>query len=604
MTVKPKHNLIERQIKKYFGSSFTFTRQWEEFIDAVNNAYIQSDIDRRMLERSLDLSSQELLQANSEMRSLISLLNATIESTADGILVVDGHGKIVSFNQKFIEMWRIPTQIEESRDDDQALSFVLEQLEDPEGFLRKVKELYAEPEAESYDVLEFKDGRVFERYSQPQRIEGKSTGRVWSFRDITARRRTEEALLESERKYRNLVANARVGVYKTNLNGEFIFANDALAKMLEFGSPEELMAESVVSVYKNPEDRNVLIGELKKHGRVESFDVELVTRGGNVRNVLLSATLERKTGISGMVIDVTGRRQAENALRESEEKYRSLVHSTEDSIYLVDRNYRYLFMNERHVARMGFSGDEYIGRSFGEFHSPENTKWFVEKASEVFHTGKSIQYEHKSGNDDGCFLLTLSPVKEPDGTITAVTVVSKDISRIKTMEAKLRTLSLTDELTGLYNRRGFFTVGEQLLKQSRRQKAGIFVLYADVDDLKNINDKCGHREGDMALIRAADVLKGTFREADIIARIGGDEFVVLAMETTKNGAEKLENRLQSILNAYNAGNQLYKLSLSVGIAYCAPECGYSIDELLMQGDQLMYEQKKSKAGISTSVKPV
>lgn len=590
--MKPKHNLLKRQIKKYFGDSFAFTGQWEKFLDAVNNAYVQSDIDRGMLERSFDLSSRELLQANSEMRSLISLLNATIESTADGILVVDGQGKVVSFNQKFIEMWHIPRQIEESRDDDRALSFVLDQLKNPEGFVKKVRELYAEPEAESYDVLEFKDGRIFERYSQPQRIEGKSIGRVWSFRDVTARRRTEEALLESERKYRNLVANALVGVYKTNLNGEVLFANDALAKMLEFRSPEELMAESVLSVYKNLEDRSVLIEELKKHGRVESFDVELITRGGNVKNVLLNATLERKTGISGMVIDVTERKRAENALRESEEKYRSLVHSTEDSIYLVDRNYKYLFMNKRHISRMGFTGDEYLGRSFGEFHSPDNTKWFVEKADDVFHTGRSIQHEHKSGNDGRCFLLTLSPVKKPDGTIVAVTVVSKDISRIKTMEAKLRALSLTDELTGLYNRRGFFTVGEQLLKQSRRQKTGIFVLYADVDDLKEINDKWGHREGDIALIHAADILRGTFRESDIIARIGGDEFVVLAMETAKTSAEKLENRLQLILNGRNARNQRYKLSLSVGIVYCAPECLYSIDELLIQGDQLMYEQKK------------
>jgi diguanylate cyclase (GGDEF)-like protein/PAS domain S-box-containing protein len=595
--MKPKHNLLKRQMKKYFGDSFAFTSKCEEFIDAVNNAYIQSDIDRLMLERSLDLSSQELLQANSEMRNLISLLNATIESTADGILVVDGEGHMVSFNNKFLEMWRFPRSVAESGDDGKALAFAAEQLKDPGAFLKKVKELYAEPDAESYDVLEFRDGRVFERFSQPQRIEGKSIGRVWSFRDITARRRAEEALLESERKYRKLVASAPVGVYKTNLKGEFILANDALAKMLEFGSPEELMAESVLSVYKNTGDRDVMIGELKKHGRVESFDVELVTRGGNIRNALLNATLEGETGISGMVIDVTGRRRAENALRESEEKYRSLVHSSEDSIYLVDRNYRYLFMNERHVARMGFSGDEYLGRSFGEFHSPENTKWFVEKAGEVFRTGESVQCEHTSTNHGRCFLLTLSPVKKTDGTIEAVTVISKDISRIKAMEAKLRTLSLTDELTGLYNRRGFFTVGEQLLKQSRRQGIGIFVVYADVDDLKEINDKWGHREGDMALIHAAGILRGTFRESDIIARIGGDEFVVFAMETAKTGPEKLEDRLQSIMNTHNARNQRYKLSLSAGIAYCAPECLHSVDELLIQGDQLMYERKKSKAGV-------
>ncbi len=133
-------------------------------------------------------------RAEERLENSLSLLRATLESTADGILVVDRDGKIVSFNRKFVEMWRIPESILALRDDNQALSFVLEQLKDPEGFLTKVKELYNQPDAESYDVLEFKDGRTFERYSQAQRISGKSVGRVWSFRDVTERKRMEERL--------------------------------------------------------------------------------------------------------------------------------------------------------------------------------------------------------------------------------------------------------------------------------------------------------------------------------------------------------------------------------------------------------------------------
>ncbi|MCI0529218.1 MAG: diguanylate cyclase, partial [Nitrospira sp.] len=143
-----------------------------------------------------DQDITERKQAEEELEKSLSLLRATLESTTDGILVVDREGKIVSFNRKFADMWRIPESITSSRDDNQALEFVLEQLKDPGGFLKKVRDLYTQPEAESYDILEFKDDRIFERYSRPQKIEGKSVGRVWSFRDVTERRRAEKALAE------------------------------------------------------------------------------------------------------------------------------------------------------------------------------------------------------------------------------------------------------------------------------------------------------------------------------------------------------------------------------------------------------------------------
>jgi diguanylate cyclase (GGDEF)-like protein/PAS domain S-box-containing protein len=128
------------------------------------------------------------------LKETLSLLNATLDSTADGILVVDGEGHITSFNQQFAEMWHIPLEVLEERDDDRALGVVLEQLADPDGFIAKVKELYLQPDAESHDVLVFKDGRVFDRLSKPQRVGGVPVGRVWSFRDVTDRKRLEEEL--------------------------------------------------------------------------------------------------------------------------------------------------------------------------------------------------------------------------------------------------------------------------------------------------------------------------------------------------------------------------------------------------------------------------
>ncbi|MFL5867688.1 MAG: putative bifunctional diguanylate cyclase/phosphodiesterase, partial [Thermoleophilaceae bacterium] len=124
----------------------------------------------------------------------VSLLKATLESTADGLLVVDPEGRIASYNEEFVRMWRIPKSVMESGDDGEAIAFVLDQLTDPGAFESKIGELYAAPHAKSYDLLDFNDGRVFERYSQPQLVAGESVGRVWSFRDITERKRFESEL--------------------------------------------------------------------------------------------------------------------------------------------------------------------------------------------------------------------------------------------------------------------------------------------------------------------------------------------------------------------------------------------------------------------------
>jgi diguanylate cyclase (GGDEF)-like protein len=137
----------------------------------------------------LGAKTEQNERAFGELDATLSLLSATLDSTADGILVVDTEGSISQFNSQFAQMWRLPDALLDSRDDGAAIAFVLDQLVRPELFIAKVEELYAQPGAQSDDTLEFKDGRVFERHSRPQQVDGEIVGRVWSFRDVTDRHR-------------------------------------------------------------------------------------------------------------------------------------------------------------------------------------------------------------------------------------------------------------------------------------------------------------------------------------------------------------------------------------------------------------------------------
>jgi len=160
---------------------------------------------------------------------------------------------------------------------------------------------------------------------------------------------------------------------------------------------------------------------------------------------------------------------------------------------------------------------------------------------------------------------------------------------------RLYDISLRDELTGLYNRRGFFVLSEQLLKTSIRQQKGLFMLYGDLDGLKGINDVLGHQKGDWALINIANILKETFRGSDIIARLGGDEFAVMPIETTEDSIGIVLDRLEKAIESDNAKNKrAYELSFSIGTAYFDPWSPCTVDELLSQADKSMYEQKRSR----------
>src|SRR5580693_4483655 len=161
------------------------------------------------------------------------------------------------------------------------------------------------------------------------------------------------------------------------------------------------------------------------------------------------------------------------------------------------------------------------------------------------------------------------------------------------LDRELRYLALTDDLTCLFNRRGFFAAATQQLKLAQRNGQSLLLLFCDVDNLKKINDTYGYHEGDLALIRTADALEQSFRGSDILSRLGGDEFVVLAPETSNQTREILLRRLESNIKKSAATEPRYRLSLSVGVARFDPKRAISLGELMVEADKAMYEKKRS-----------
>ncbi len=421
-------------------------------------------------------------------------------------------------------------------------------------------------------------------------------------RDITERRRIEETLRKERDFSSTMIETSPAFLVAVNSDGTIRVMNNSTLRMLGY-TLEEVTGKDCLSTLIPHGDRERLLGVISDlMVRVEPtlHENRVLTKDGRELLVEWNGRAIRKPDGSldyffGIGADITERKKIEMRLKESEERYRTAIEHSNDGVAL-DKGGRNVFINRKFLDIFGYESleDFMQGEEHREAH-PDDRERVVEYARRR-QQGEPApsRYEYKGIRKDGTVIYIEASVAMTffEGEPASLAYL-RDVTERREMEERLKAMTTTDELTGLYNRRGFLTLAQQQLKLAERTGKGMELFFIDLDGMKQINDTLGHREGDRALVDVSAILRQTFRKSDIIGRMGGDEFAALAIDTDHESRESLMERLDSILHEFNTHETGgYRLSLSVGTALFEP--GDSLDELIARADDLMYQEKNRK----------
>jgi len=365
-------------------------------------------------------------------------------------------------------------------------------------------------------------------------------------------------LRESENKFRTFTEQSLVGINLIQ-DGVFIYVNPKFADIFGYTVEQCLNNLKFVELVY-PDDIAIVEDNIRMRlsGKVKQIRYEFrgIKKTGEIIHVEIfgsSYIFNGKPAITATILDITERKKAEEALRRSEDQIRLLLNSTVEAIYGIDLNGNCTFCNNGCLRMLGYNNlDELVGRNMHQqiHHKRNDGTPFPEEECRMIQAVRKGEAAHADDEvlwraDGSCFPAEYwSYPQYSSGLITGAVVTFLDITERKRANEEIRMLAISDALTELYNRRGFITLAEQQIKRANRIKKALALFFIDIDGLKVVNDIRGHEEGDRLLINAANILKQTFRESDIIARIGGDEFAVLAAVNDSETSEIILSRLE------------------------------------------------------------
>jgi len=373
-----------------------------------------------------------------------TLLRSALDATADGILVVDREGVVQVSNRKFAQIWGIPSSIVESGDDQALLSFVAEQIEDKDEYQARVCELYEHPDAESADVLKLTDGRIIERFSLPQTMDGEVIGRVWSFRDVTEQRRAEEAL-RTKSVFLEAQANSSIdGLLVVDASGKKILQNARFNEVWKLpqhifdSNDDTVQVKYAIARTKDPEGFSNRVKYLYANPEVtDRSEIELID--GTFLDRYSSPVFDADGRYYGRIWtfrDMTERKRNEDALRQSEERLQKLTASMPQIVFMCGENGENVYFNQRWAEYTGLSIEESAGHGWTKAFHPDDQV----AGSHTIQNAEGYEVELRLRRFDGVyrwFLLRGLPLRDSADGVERWLGTCTDIHDLKTAEEVL-----------------------------------------------------------------------------------------------------------------------------------------------------------------------